>query len=322
MLAQNTSYREEAVRFAGAAGTLAGTLAVPEGRPRGSILIIGGSGPNDRDGRNKRFDFGAYREIGRALCEQGFVTLRYDKRGIGESQGDYYETGFWDLAADAQAAVDFLRAKLPDAGPTILLGHSEGCIIAPAVNAKAPVDGIILLAGTFESVVQTMARQSDTALAELAHMRGPLGLVVRALRVAEKQRRKSKAVMAKIMASQGSWIRVGGAKLNARWIREHAQHDVAQDLPGVRCPALAITGAKDIQVIPDHARQMAEAVSGPAEWHIIPDMTHLLRRTEKPVNMLSAMKLYKQQCREPIDAELVGMISSWLEAHFPRRAGA
>lgn len=128
--------------------------------------------------------------------------------------------------------------------------------------------------------------------------------------------------MKKIMATDQPWIRVSGVRVNAKWIREHCEHDINRDLPAVRCPALAITGSKDIQVLPEHARMLAEAVSGPAEWHIIPGMTHLLRRTEKEVDMIKLMKLYKEQIKKPVDGELLALLGSWIDATFPRGAEA
>lgn len=313
-------FGEEAVTFEGPAGKLAGTLAVPSASSsRGSVVILPGSGRADRDGNNKRLAMGIYRDLAHALSGQGFVTLRYDKRGIGQSQGDSFATGFWDLVDDAKAAVEFLRERSSEnPSPIILLGHSEGCIIAPAVNARLPVQGIIMLAGACESLSVTLPRQQERAVEDLRKMAGVLGVLIRVLNVAERQSRRSRAVMARIMASDRPWIRISGFKMNAKWIREHAAYDVARDLPSVRCPTLAISGTKDIQVLPEHARLIAETVAGPAEWHIIPDMTHLLRRTNTLVSMVTLMKLYKLQCKESVDAELLSILSAWLDAQFPR----
>ena len=223
---------------------------------------------------------------------------------------------------DAAAAVSFLRQSAGDSSPIILLGHSEGCIIAPAVNARTPVQGLILLSGACESLAVTSPRQQERGIEDLRRMRGLMGAIVRALRVPESQRRKSRALLERIMASDRPWIRVSGVKLNAKWIREHFRYDVTSDLPGVHCPTLAITGEKDIQVLPEHARQIADTVGGPAEWHIIPDMTHILRRTDEPVNMVTLLKLYKRQSRQPIDPELLGILRTWLDAQFPRGSHA
>jgi len=57
---------------------------------------------------------GIYRDLAHSLSGQGFVTLRYDRRGIGQSQGDYFETEFWDLVDDATANLSVSRSEVID----------------------------------------------------------------------------------------------------------------------------------------------------------------------------------------------------------------
>lgn len=312
------SYREESVTFQGAAAALGGTLVTPAGSTtRGCVLILAGSGPTDRDGNAGKIQANIYRDLAHVLGGQGFMTLRYDKRGIGESQGDYFAAGFWDLVDDATTAVEFLRQRAATL-PIILLGHSEGCIIAAAVNARQPIQGIVWLAGPCESLSVTLARQQERGLEDLGKMPGLMGALIRALHLPESQRRQAKVVMDQIMASDLPSLRIRGAKVNAKWIREQHAYDVTQDLPKVHCPTLAIAGSGDVQVIPEHARSVAETVGGPAEWHIIPNMTHVLRRTTQPINTITLMKVYKQLFKEPTDAELLGVMRAWLDAHFPQ----
>ncbi len=64
-------FREETVSFEGPAGTLAGTLAIPSAsRSRGSVVILAGSGRNDRDGNGRRLSTGIYRDLARILIRQ------------------------------------------------------------------------------------------------------------------------------------------------------------------------------------------------------------------------------------------------------------
>ena len=86
---------ESEVTFQTEDSQLAGTLAIPEGEgPFPAAIIIGGSGPFDRNGDvdpRSGEDYklsSTYQDIAQALSREGFVTLRYDKRGIGNSTGD------------------------------------------------------------------------------------------------------------------------------------------------------------------------------------------------------------------------------------------
>lgn len=310
-----TGPRSEEVSFEGKGGRLAGTLTAPGGVPRAAVLILSGSGQGDRDGKMKELPTRLYAEIADVLTGLGCTTLRYDKRGVGQSPGDIYSVGMTDRVDDAESAVAYMEGR--GMGPVVVLGHSEGCILGVAVNRRHPLAGLILLAGPCEPLSATSERQRELGLDELRHMKGYGGFIVRLLHVADSQERKSRTLIDQIMSTDVQWIKVGRTKINARWIREHFRHDIATDLPFVECPALAITGAKDIQVLPEHAEKIAGLVKGPSEWHVIDGMTHLLRRTTKSMTMISLMKIYREQAQEPVDKELVGFVKEWLDRYFP-----
>ncbi|MCL6600534.1 MAG: hypothetical protein K6T81_17635 [Alicyclobacillus macrosporangiidus] len=99
-------------------------------------------------------------------------------------------------------------------------------------------------------------------------------------------------LMSRITSTDRSWIRASEAKVNGKWLREHLAHDVTRDLPKVCCPVLAIGGTKDVQVMPEDARRVAEIVAGPAEWHIIQDMTHAAP-DDGPHQHVTLTKLYQ-----------------------------
>ena len=71
-------------------------------------MIIAGSGPLDRDGNHPQLPLGVSRDLAVVLAEQGWATLRFDKRGIGESGGEYLPTGFDQEGQDAKDAMQWL----------------------------------------------------------------------------------------------------------------------------------------------------------------------------------------------------------------------
>jgi len=118
---------EDAVRFASGSVSIAGVVVSPVGDgPFPAIVLVDGSGATDR--HNMR-DFSV------ALAGAGFVTLAYDKRGVGESTGDADASRYFsidDLAADAAAGVELLAAREDvDASRIGLLGMSQGAWVAP-----------------------------------------------------------------------------------------------------------------------------------------------------------------------------------------------
>ena len=101
----------ESVEFTGTDGMrLVGTLTRPETSGQApAALLINGSGPLDRDSNMPGQALNITNAIASALAVHGVASLRYDKRGVGESGGDYLTTGFDQETADASAAVEELR---------------------------------------------------------------------------------------------------------------------------------------------------------------------------------------------------------------------
>ena len=125
---------------------LSGTFARPNGdAARGpAALIVAGSGPTQRDG-----SFGTYRQIAHALAAAGIRSLRYDKRGVGQSRPMVEredELVLQHFVDDALLAARQLK-KRSDVSSVFIIGHSEGALIATLAAAAMPLAGIVLLAG-------------------------------------------------------------------------------------------------------------------------------------------------------------------------------
>ncbi|TCJ02598.1 alpha/beta hydrolase family protein [Cytobacillus praedii] len=297
---------------------LSGTLTIPiDSNPAfPAILIISGSGKGDRDGNLKKMKINIYKDLADFLTLKGFVTLRYDKRGTSKSGGNFLETGLTDLIDDAVECIKFLRSHPKvDNNKIIILGHSEGALIAPAVFKKISVSGLILLAGAAEPSKELLPRQNELAYAELNRKTGIKGWLIRTFKITEKARKQNSKIINKIIHSDKEVMRLKGVKLNAKWLREIYAYNVCEYLAEVTCPVLAITGEKDIQVPPEHAKLMAEMVKGEAEWHTIPDMNHIFRKYEGQHTMLGLLKEYKTQINQPIDKELLDRLSTWLQGY-------
>jgi hypothetical protein len=127
---------------------LAGTLSVPNGKgPFPAVVLVSGTGHNTRD--EDVWGHKVFLVLGDALNRKGFAVLRYDKRGVGGSSGNYDAATTADFASDAEAAVAWLKTRPQiDASRIGVLGHSEGGIIAPAVAAvDKSVAFVVMIAG-------------------------------------------------------------------------------------------------------------------------------------------------------------------------------
>ena len=299
---------EKEVVFTSDSIQIAGTIAVPDkGEKFPAVVLIPGSGMVDRDESHKKMPLNVFRDIAVYLAEHDIATFRYDKRGVGVSGGSYWQTGFYDNVADAKAALSFLKAQdniVKD--KVFLLGHSEGAYISTRLAGEGiDVAGVILLAGGAQTGEATLKWQ---AVEVVRGMRGFRKWLIKILRInVSKSQQKT---LDKIKKSTKDVMRFQViAKLNAKWFREFLAYDPAEDLPKIKVPVLAMTGEKDIQVDPEDLKLMAEMVKAPFEYHILSNVTHLLRAEEGEASISD----YKELIKRPMDPGILQLILAWLQ---------
>jgi pimeloyl-ACP methyl ester carboxylesterase len=311
---EGNAMRSEEITFDSDGCTLAGTY-VEADRPAAAALLITGSGRVDRDsdarlaGRTLRA--GITKAIADALAAANVSTLRYDKRGVGASGGDYYRTGMPQRLADAEAGLAWLVGRA-EGLPLVAVGHSEGAYHAARLAGdNRGVAGAVLLSGSVRTGSEVLAWQT----AQLASRLPPSArLILRLMRTdAVRAQRKN---MDKVLASTDDVMRVQGTKINARWFRDFAAYDPAPALARITVPVLAITGGQDVQVPPDDVEAMGRLVRGPFEGHVAGDLSHLLRPDPDSVGPRG----YFRSVREPVSPEVLGLITAWTGQHWPAAA--
>jgi pimeloyl-ACP methyl ester carboxylesterase len=298
---------EQEVEFQSGNLKLSGTVTLPnlEGMFTG-VVLIPGSGQVDRNENAKNMPLNALREIAHFLADNNIATFRYDKRGVGQSEGNYWETGFYENASDALSALDYLKSHTGILSDKIfLLGHSEGALISTKLAGDGcDVSGIILLAGTAQTGEETLKWQAQQVVKGLKGFNRWLINLLH-IDVAKAQQKQ----LNKIKNSKKDWYRVQLiAKINAKWMREFLAYNPSNDLPKINVPILAITGSKDIQVNPEDLKKMATLVNTDFEYHELPDITHLLR-IEKGIPSIST---YKQQIKRPMNSDILSLVLTWL----------
>ena len=142
-------YRDETLAIASADGvTLGATLSIPNGKANPSVVVlVHGSGPGTRD--EELLGHRSFAVLADYLARRGIAVLRYDKRGISRSTGEYENHTLPQLVDDLNSVVQALKARRQFARIG-LIGHSEGPQIAAAVAARHPeaVNFVVSLAGT------------------------------------------------------------------------------------------------------------------------------------------------------------------------------
>jgi pimeloyl-ACP methyl ester carboxylesterase len=138
------------------------------------VLIIAGSGPTDRNGngphnpgaRGPVLHTDSYKLIASGLAASGMLSLRYDKRGVGESRplgGREEDVRFDHFVDDAVTALQDLAAR-SDVSSVVIAGHSEGGMIALAAATRVPVAGLVLLTAPGRTYLALMRAQLRVGL--------------------------------------------------------------------------------------------------------------------------------------------------------------
>lgn len=260
--------QEVSISHAAAKLELAGTLTMPQGEgPFPAVVLITGSGPQNRD--EEILGHYPYAVLADYLTRQGIAVLRYDDRGTAASTGDFGSATMLDLAADAQAALRFLQSQPGvDTARTGLLGHSEGGNIAPYLAAQDhSINFIVLLAAPGVSNLQMYLKQLEYVFAEespesyardvpfWSSVYEAMAGIADSSTLADSLDHLFGQWLAAMPAEELSWYgdtaRYKQAEVVAHtdpWYHGFLRFDVADYLPRVNAPILALNGTKDHQV--------------------------------------------------------------------------
>src|SRR3984885_6680367 len=143
-IAAGASAEEANIRI----GTIDAVLPPPPDVDRPPVaLLIAGSGSTDHDGNGPQVKPATLKKLSEQLVARKIATLRYDKRGAGGWKPEFgrpEDFRFKDYVDDAAALVNYLRSS-GKFSKVILVGHSEGGLVAILTARRVPVDRLVLL---------------------------------------------------------------------------------------------------------------------------------------------------------------------------------
>ena len=299
------SYTSEDVTFTNVKFNikLAGTLTIPHGNgPFKAVIMITGSGPQNRN--EELMGHKPFMVIADYLTRNGIAVLRYDDRGVGQSQGNYAEATSADLATDAEAAFNFLKNNAKINQKEIgLMGHSEGGLIAPIVAvSNTGIGFIVSLAGPGVTGQQIIIRQQqeigklsgekESAIKESTEINKKLYAVLRK----EKDNKKAEIKILSLYkenlekkktSKEETEKAVNQLKLSFgantyTWFRYFIMTDPATFWKKVKCPVLALNGDKDIQVaakenLPAIEKALKSSGNKSVKTITLPGLNHLFQ---------------------------------------------
>lgn len=267
---------DEPVRIPSNGFTLAGTLSKPaaaSASPRPAVVLTGGSGPADRDGL--AFGIPTLGELAGALADAGFIVVRYDKRGVGQSGGRPEAAGMVDFSDDQRAAVKFLTGRKDvDAKRIAVAGHSEGGLVSLLSAGKEKRLAAVVLLAT------PGITGSELVLAQQQHLlnRSNLPEADKQTRIDLQRRINEAAMTGKGLEAFPPDVR---RQIDNTEFQSLLNTDPSKLVPGVRQPILIVQGTLDTQVEPGNADRLevlARARKQPAVVDVVkvPGVNHLL----------------------------------------------
>jgi pimeloyl-ACP methyl ester carboxylesterase len=323
-------YQEQDITFSSPKDniSLAATLTLPQGKgPFPAAILISGSGPHDRD--ESIAGHRPFLVLADHLTRKGFAVLRYDKRGIAKSTGNYGDATSVDFANDAEAAISYLKSRKEiDPKKIGLIGHSEGGEIAPMVAVRSSdVAWIVLLAGPAVKGENLILRQSElierTANIDEALIQKSLtfDLHVYALVRQEKDRDTLETKIKDLVKSTGMNDSMAPAALQGQikmvtspWFRFFLDYDPIPTLQQVKCPVLALNGEKDLQVpakdnLPLVEKALTDGGNKDFQTAELPELNHLFQhcQTGSPTEYGSI--------EETISPGVLDRVTEWMQKH-------
>jgi uncharacterized protein len=293
--------QDDIVKFCSDSLTLAGTFVEAQ-LPTAAALILVGSGKIDRNSNTRRLRTGVTAAIAGALQDAHVSSLRFDKRGVGASEGDFLRAGIREHRGDARAALAWLAARTDDL-PLFVVGHSEGALHAAHLAGDTRIAGAVLISAPARSGEQVIIWQLQEIIPTLPR---PIRAIMKLLRSdpAKTQRKR----FAQFRGSSSDVIRIHGRRFPARWWREFLDYDPAPILARVKVPILAVTGAHDLQVPPEDTETICRLVKGPCSAHIVDGVSHLLR----PDPNRQGPRDYRRAVRKPVDPGVLALVTEWI----------
>ncbi|WP_407157396.1 alpha/beta hydrolase [Bradyrhizobium sp. STM 3557] len=273
-------------------GPIDAVLTTPANVERPPVaLLIAGSGSTDRDGNGPQLKPATLKKLAEDLAAHGIASLRYDKRGAKgwkPAFGKPEDFRFKDYVDDAASLVDFLRGKF---ARIVLVGHSEGGLVAILTARKVPVDRLVLL-------VTSARKQGDLLKAQLEKKLPP-----------QKFEPIARAID-NIMAGQVVDPPPEGLPISPAMqpsIASAFNEDPIDPLKQIIIPTLIVGGGRDRQLPRlDLVALSAAAPAAKTLW--LPDMNHVLVDVTDDGDDL---KSYNDSAR-PLDPDLIDAISAFI----------
>lgn len=243
--------------------TLSGTLLAPENATT-VCLVIAGSGPTDRNGNVAQLgENNSMKMLAEELASEGIASLRYDKRGVGKSSPgkvNQSQLRFEHFVDDAVAWINYLDIRFEK---VVIIGHSQGALVAQLAAQKTSVAAIVSLAGMAKGAHATIKEQMGQQPAFIQQAAIPILDSLYAGHLVNK-----------VPPLLNSLFRPDIQP----FLISFMAYDPAEELAKLDVPALIIQGDVDLQISTKSAQNLSKNYPK-ARYVQIEGMNHVLKKT-------------------------------------------
>jgi alpha-beta hydrolase superfamily lysophospholipase len=282
-------------------GNVDAVLTMPADADRPPVaLLIAGSGSTDHDGNGPQAKPATLKKLSEQLAARKIATLRYDKRGAGGWKPEFgkpEDFRFKDFVDDAAALVNYLRSS-GKFSRLVVIGHSEGGLVAILTARKVPLDRLVLL-------VTAARRQGDLVKAQLERKQIPPDILDPILKAIDSM------MAGQIVDPPPKGLAIAPSMQPS--LASTFVEDPIDPLKSIDLPTLIVGGGHDLQVARlDFAALSAASPLAKTLW--LPEMNHVLVDVGDDADNFAA---YNQPER-PLDTTLIDTIAAFVLASDAR----
>lgn len=320
--AQSSSYKEQTVNFFYKGHEIHGRLIRPDiaGKKLPLIIFVHGSGPEDYSSSDN------YRYLWEMFTSIGFACYSWDRPGVGDSEGKWYEASIDDRAEEVIEATKAL--KVIDGIDSSRMGYwgiSQAGWVIPKVAARLKPAFVITVSSPVTSAFdQELYRvRSEMHAADFSErdVREAIAYCAGFLELIQEGKPYVDFAALQEATASASWADyvIRGDEVVYAYLTKVLTHDDPPDLTTLQCPTLAIWGANDLMVPPDlgaatYTKVLKQGNNKEVLIKIIPDADHTLTYN---VNGTAAATIkrrqdFKENQKEVFAPGYIDMMLEWL----------
>ena len=272
-----------------------------------AVVLLGSASAGDRDGFLNGVPI--LGQLAGALADAGFLVVRYDRRGFGQSGGRSESATIVDSAEDARVVVRWLSdRKDVDPKRVALVGHAEGAWIAIlTANRERRIAAVASIAGASTTGAELNLEQQQYELNQLS-----LPAAERAKKIALQ-----KQIQSAVMTGKG-WESIPANErrdADTPWFHSYLMFDPTKTVSDLKQPILIVHGALDKEIPPAHADRLTDFArksdSKSVEVVVIRGINHLLIPA-----FTGDLGEYPSLTDRNVSKDVSGAVGAWLTKTF------